>query len=93
MQVNQYFDGNVTSLALENSAGRQTVGVMQPGEYRFNTDVHEVMIVVSGALTVKRADDADFQTYSAGQRFEVPAQQAFDVKIAETSAYLCSYAD
>jgi len=32
MKVNEYFDGNVTSIALENTEDRATAGVMVIGD-------------------------------------------------------------
>ena len=53
MKVNEYFDGNVTSIAFENSEGKATAGVMAIGEYEFGTSENERMKVVSGELLVK----------------------------------------
>ena len=36
-KVNEYYNGNVKSLAFSNDEGDVTVGVMAPGEYEFNT--------------------------------------------------------
>lgn len=92
MQVNRYFDDKVLSIGFENQAGQQSAGVMQPGRYVFDTSKHETMTVVSGALTIKRESDDDFVTFTAGQSFEVPANQDFDVQVDEPTAYLCHYA-
>ena len=37
IKVNEYFSGNVKSMAVQNSDGEQTVGVMKAGEYKFST--------------------------------------------------------
>lgn len=92
MQVNTYFNDHVMSIGFENSAGTQSAGVMQPGTYVFDTSKHETMTVISGALTIKRESDEDFVTFEAGQSFEVPANQDFDVQVSEPTAYLCHYA-
>lgn len=92
MQVNHYFNDQVLSIGFENAAGTQSAGVMQPGEYVFDTSKHETMTVISGALTIKREGDADFVTFNAGDSFEVPAGQDFDVRVSEPTAYLCHYA-
>lgn len=89
--VNEYFDGNVKSIALDNSQGQLTVGVMAVGEYTFGTSQHETMTVVSGALTVKLPGSEEWLTFNAGERFEIDANQKFDVKVAEQTAYLCQY--
>ncbi len=89
--VNEYFEGNVKSIALDNNQGQLTVGVMAVGEYTFGTSQHETMTVVSGALTVKLPGSEEWLTFNAGERFEIDANQSFDVKVAEQTAYLCQY--
>ncbi|MGW4849413.1 pyrimidine/purine nucleoside phosphorylase [Nocardia brasiliensis] len=90
-KVNEYFDGTVKSLAFEAADGPATIGVMAAGEYQFGTAQREIMHVVSGALTVKLPGSDEFVTYSAGERFEVPADSKFDVQVAADTAYLCEY--
>jgi len=90
-QVNEYFDGHVKSLGLENSEGKATVGVMAPGEYEFNTSCLEIMQVVSGVMHVQLPASGAWQTFVAGETFEVPANQSFAVKVEEQTAYLCLY--
>ncbi|ASF13073.1 hypothetical protein NBRGN_067_00530 [Nocardia brasiliensis NBRC 14402] len=90
-KVNEYFDGTVKSLAFEAADGPATIGVMAAGEYQFGTAQREIMHVVSGALTVKLPGADEFVTYSAGERFEVPADSKFDVQVAVDTAYLCEY--
>ncbi|MFT7418898.1 MAG: hypothetical protein ACI9PX_000893, partial [Reinekea sp.] len=43
---NQYFSGNVQSLALTGHAKPTTIGVMAVGEYEFGTEAAELMQVV-----------------------------------------------
>jgi uncharacterized protein YaiE (UPF0345 family) len=52
IKVNEYFDGNVKSMGLENEDGKATVGVMAAGEFEFGTSPVEYMTVVSGSMTV-----------------------------------------
>jgi len=52
LKVNEYFDGNVKSIALDTPTLPATVGVMAKGEYTFNTDCIEYMTVVCGELVV-----------------------------------------
>ena len=90
--VNQYFDGKVASIAFAGEQLPATVGVMAPGEYEFGTSQHEVMTVVSGALTVLLPGANGWQTYSRGQQFEVPANSKFQLQVSVDTAYLCTYA-
>lgn len=91
LSVNEYFEGNVKSIGFDNSQGQLTVGVMNIGDYTFGTSQHETMTVVSGALTVKLPGSEEWITFSAGERFEVEANQSFDLKVSEPTAYLCQY--
>lgn len=92
-QVNEYFDGKVKSLGFQSSEGRATVGVMAAGEYEFGTAQKEVMTVTSGALNVKLPGASDYQKFSAGQSFTVPANAKFQLQVASDSSYLCLYLD
>ncbi|KZN13388.1 pyrimidine/purine nucleoside phosphorylase [Marinomonas sp. TW1] len=91
LTVNSYFENQVKSIALDNSEGVSTVGVMQIGEYEFGTSQREYMTVVSGSLTVKLPNESDWQTFTKNQTFIVEANQSFGVKVTEVTAYLCRY--
>jgi len=91
LQVNEYFNGTVKSIALQEAEGRATVGVMAPGDYEFGTDSLEIMTVVAGRLTVKLPGAAHWQDYPAGASFQVPAKARFQLKVATDTAYLCRY--
>ena len=90
-ESNEYFEGNVKSIAFQTETLPATVGVMEVGEYTFGTAAKEYMTVVSGSLTIKRAGSADWETYPAGETFEVEANSSFDVKVSVQTAYLCLY--
>lgn len=90
-KVNQYFDGKVTSIAFAGEQLPATVGVMAPGDYEFGTSQHEVLTIISGALTVKLPGQTDWQTFQRGQSFEVAAEQKFQLKVTQDTAYLCTY--
>ena len=91
LKVNEYFDGNVKSIALENTEGIATVGVMAPGEYEFGTSKDEFITVVSGAMTVLLPGESEWKTYKPFEEFSVPKNSKFQLKIAEASAYKCIY--
>lgn len=92
-KINQYFDGKVASIAFAGEELPATVGVMAPGEYEFGTSQHEVLTIISGALTVLLPQTDNWQTFSRGQSFQVAAGQKFQLKVAVDTAYLCTYAD
>ncbi len=91
LKVNEYFDGNVKSIAFSGAEGNVTSGVMAAGNYTFGTSQHEVMKVVYGELVVRLPGSYDWQAFPAGSQFEVDANQSFDLKVAAPTAYLCFY--
>lgn len=91
LKVNEYFDGKVKSIALNNAAGQATVGVMAVGDYEFSTGSREEMQVISGCLQVSLPGETGVQTFTQGQGFEVPANSRFQVSATEETAYICYY--
>lgn len=91
MQVNEYFDGNVKSIGFNNSEGKATAGVMAVGDYEFGTSENELMKIVSGKLQARLPGAENFETFTTGSEFKVPADAKFQVKIEEPTAYLCFY--
>lgn len=91
LQVNEYFNGTVKSITLQEAEGRATVGVMEKGEYDFGTDCLEIMTVVAGHLTVKLPGSSTWQEFPAGSSFEVPGGARFQLQVPVDTAYLCRY--
>lgn len=91
LKVNEYFDGNVKSIALQTSTLPATVGVMEPGEYEFGTSQREVMTVVSGSMDALLPGAAEWVTFGEGGSFEVAANVKFQVKMQGQVAYFCTY--
>lgn len=90
-KVNEYFDGQVTSIGFQTKTLPATVGVMAPGEYEFNTSEKETMTVVSGALTVKLPGSEEWNTFGQGDSFVVAAGETFQLQVRVDTAYLCTY--
>ena len=90
-KINQYFDGQVASIAFQTATLPATVGVMAIGEFKFGTTEKETMTVVSGALTVKLPGSEDWETFNTGEHFIVQANETFELQVAEETAYLCTY--
>ena len=90
-ELNEYFDGAVKSLALDDRGRAATVGVMEPGSYEFGTGQRETMRVLVGVLEVQLPGAVDFTAYPAGSEFEVPAHVRFKVRLETQVAYLCHY--
>ena len=91
LQVNEYFDGKVKSIAIQTAEGPATVGAMAAGEYEFGTSRKELMTVTSGKLTVKLPGADDWREYKANETFVVEANQKFQVRVGEESSYICFY--
>ena len=49
------------------------------------------MSVVSGALNVKLPNSEDWVVFNAGDKFEVEANQTFNLQVEVATAYLCEY--
>jgi len=91
LDVNEYFDGKVKSIALQTETLPATVGVMTAGDYEFGTSQKEVMTVVSGSMSVKLPGSDTFQTFTQGQSFNLDANVKFQVSISADTAYFCTY--
>ena len=91
-EANIYYDGNVTSRAITLADGtKQTLGIMLPGEYTFNTDAAEVMEMMSGELEIRLPGEEEFKTLYTPETFHVPANSSFDLKIKTVTDYCCTY--
>lgn len=91
LDVNEYFNGQVKSIAFPTRTLPATVGVMSEGAYTFGTDCKEIMTVVSGELKVRFPKTNEWHTYIEGQVFEIEADKKFDVEAIVDTAYLCQY--
>jgi purine/pyrimidine-nucleoside phosphorylase len=90
-KVNEYFDGNVTSLGFETPEGRATIGVIAAGEYEFGTSTVEHMTVVSGKMDVLLPGETQWVAYKEFETFIVPKDSKFRMKTESDTAYRCLY--
>ncbi len=91
LKTNEYFDGDVASIAFEMPEGSATVGVMAAGEYNFETSSIEYMTVTSGELLVLQPDEEEWKSYKPFETFIVTKGVTFKVKAKTDSSYLCLY--
>ena len=90
-EANVYFDGKVTSRAIILEDGtKQTLGIMQVGEYTFDTKEAEIMEMMSGELDIKLPNE-EWKTLNTPETFEVPSNSSFELKIKSVTDYCCSY--
>lgn len=91
-KANVYFDGKVTSRTILFADGsKKTLGIMQPGDYCFNTGAAELMEIIAGKLQVQLAGSDEWRDFGAGSSFAVPANSSFSLKVAELTDYCCSF--
>tara|TARA_B110000305_G_scaffold232527_1_gene287627 strand:+ start:188 stop:502 length:315 start_codon:yes stop_codon:yes gene_type:complete len=90
--ANVYFDGKVTSRTVIFSDGsKKTLGIMSQGEYEFGTELKEIMEIINGNIDVLLPGSQQWQSFHAGDSFEVPANASFNVKVLDLTDYCCSY--
>lgn len=92
-KANIYFEGKVVSHTIKFADGsRKTLGLIYPGEFKFNTGAPEKMEIVAGACRVKRAGEAVWRDYATGTFFKVPGNSAFEIAVGSGIAeYICSF--
>jgi uncharacterized protein YaiE (UPF0345 family) len=82
----------VVSHTIESRNGRQTIGLIYPGTFCFNTGVQERMDIVGGECRVRLRGAAEWSAYKGGDFFEVPGNSSFEICVEKGIAeYLCSY--
>jgi purine/pyrimidine-nucleoside phosphorylase len=92
-KANVYFDGKVVSHTLRFPDGtRKTIGLIYPGSFHFGTDAAERMEIIAGTCRVKLDGASAWNSYAAGQLFEVPAKSGFDIEVPTgICEYVCSF--
>ncbi len=91
-KANVYFNGGVTSRTIVFEDGtKKTLGIMQPGEYEFNTADKEIMEIMSGELDVLFPGTDKWKPIKDGESFEIPANSKFIMKVKRLTDYCCSF--
>ncbi len=91
-EANVYFDGGVTSRTVLFADGtKKTLGIMQPGEYEFNTAAPELMEILAGELDVLLPGEDSWRAVRGGQSFNVPGNSRFQLRVRKLSDYCCSF--
>ena len=92
-QANVYFDGKCVSHSFTLADGtRKSVGVVLPATLTFNTGAAEIMECVGGGCEYKLAGSDEWKSSGPGERFSIPANSSFDIRVAEAYHYICHYA-
>ena len=92
-QANVYFDGKCISHSITYLDGtKKSVGVILPSTLTFNTDVAEIMECVAGSCEYKLAGTDAWVKSTTGEKFSVPSNSTFDIKVTEPYHYICHFA-
>jgi len=91
-QANVYFDGKCVSHGITLADGsKKTVGVVLPATLSFNTGAPEVMECVAGSCEYKLAGSQNWVRSAAGDKFRVPGNSSFEIRVAEAYHYICHF--
>ena len=92
-RANVYFDGRCISHSLTLADGtRKSVGVILAASLSFNTGAAEIMECVAGACEYRLTPDGPWLASGPGERFAVPANSRFDIRVADQYHYVCHFA-
>ena len=91
-QANVYFDGKCVSHNITYPDGtKKSVGVVLPSTLTFNTGAPEIMECVGGACEYKLAGTDTWVTSGPGEKFSVPGNSKFDIRVADAYHYVCHF--
>ncbi len=91
-QANVYFDGKCISHGVTFADGsKKSVGVILPSTLTFNTGVPEIMECTGGSCEYKLAGSDEWVTSSPGEKFSIPGNSKFEIKVAESYHYICHF--
>ena len=91
-KANVYFDGKCVSHTLTYRDGRKiTVGVILPAALTFNTGAPEIMEGVGGSCEYKLAGSETWVKSGVGERFSVPGNSRFEIRVTESYHYICYF--
>jgi uncharacterized protein YaiE (UPF0345 family) len=91
-KANVYFDGKCVSHSITLADGtKKSVGVVLPATLTFNTGAPEIMECVSGSCEYKLKDSDAWFKSSAGEKFNVPGNSSFEIRVTEPYHYICHF--
>lgn len=91
-RANVYFDGKCVSHGLTYADGtKKSVGVVLPATLTFNTGAPEIMECVAGGCEYKLAGSNAWLRSGPGERFNVPGNSSFEIRVAEAYHYICHF--
>ncbi|MFZ5567622.1 MAG: pyrimidine/purine nucleoside phosphorylase [Pseudomonadota bacterium] len=91
-KANVYFDGKCVSHSITLADGtRKSVGVILPATLTFNTGAPEIMECVAGSCEYKLKGSDAWVKSSAGEKFNVPGNSSFEIRVTEPYHYICHF--
>ena len=91
-KANVYFDGKCVSHGITFPDGtKKSVGVILPASLTFSTGAAEIMECVAGACEYKLAGSEQWLKYTAGEKFGVPGNSKFEIRVADAYHYICHF--
>lgn len=91
-QASVYFDGKCVSHGLVFPDGtKKSVGVVLPATLTFGTGAPEIMECVAGGCEYKLAGSDAWLQCGPGDRFSVPGNSSFDIRVTDAFHYICHY--
>jgi len=91
-QASVFFDGKCVSHQLTFPDGtRKSVGVILPATLTFNTGAPEIMECVGGSCEYKLNGTDVWVKSSEGEKFSVPGNAKFDIRVSEAYHYICHF--
>lgn len=91
-QANVYFEGKCVSHSLTLANGTKlSVGVILPASLTFNTGAPEIMECVGGSCEYKLAGSDTWVKSSTGEKFSVPGNSKFEIRVTEPYHYICHF--
>ena len=91
-KANVYFDGKCVSHSITLADGtKKSVGVVLPATLTFNTGAPEIMECVAGSCEYKLKGTDAWVKSSAGEKFSVPGNSSFDIRVTEAYHYICHF--
>jgi uncharacterized protein YaiE (UPF0345 family) len=90
--ANVYFDGKCVSHGITFADGtKKSVGVILPATLTFSTGAPEIMECVAGSCEYKLAGTDVWVKSSVGEKFSVPGNAKFDIRVTEAYHYICHF--
>lgn len=91
-KANVYFDGKCVSHSITLADGtKKSVGVVLPATPTFNTGAPEIMECVAGSCEYKLKGTDAWVKSSAGEKFNVPGNSSFEIRVTEPYHYVCHF--